>query len=82
MCLGVRLRGVMSRKRSGMGRKGSGEMIVYKIDPKGGLNPVIEKRLQDVLAHLQDSVPGDKWEITVMDMTEEEYEALPEWVGY
>ena len=56
-------------------------MIVYEICPKG-LNPVIENKLENLLEYFRESVPGDEWEINVLEMSEEEYNNLPESDGF
>ena len=56
-------------------------MIVYEISPKG-FNSIIERKLENIQEYLKESSPGDEWNIKVMEMTEEEYNNLPESSGF
>jgi len=57
-------------------------MIVYKMGPKG-FNQHIEKDPTKVVECWlnDDAMPGDIIEVEVMEMTENEYESLPEYMG-
>ena len=56
-------------------------MRVYKIGPQG-FNQAIETDPETaVMGWLTDAEVGDVIEITVMEMTEKEYKALPEYDG-
>ena len=56
-------------------------MKVYKVTP-WGCNSCIEKRPEDVAEVLREAEEGETIFINVIEMTEEEYEALPESMGY
>ena len=56
-------------------------MKVFKVYPGVDLNPCCEKYPADVLVWLEEAEPGEVVKIEVMEMTEEEYEALPEYEG-
>lgn len=56
-------------------------MKVYKVTPGPGLNPCIEKDPNAVLVWLEESEPGEMITIEVKEMTEAEFEALPEYEG-
>jgi hypothetical protein len=56
-------------------------MIVYKVTPGKDLNPCIEKDPSATLIWLEESQPGDVITIEVKEMTEAEFEALPEYMG-
>uniref|UniRef100_A0A6M3INW6 Uncharacterized protein n=1 Tax=viral metagenome TaxID=1070528 RepID=A0A6M3INW6_9ZZZZ len=55
-------------------------MIVYKIRPDGG-NPCVEKDLGAIMEWLKESYPGGSFMLSVHEMTEQEYEDLPEYMG-
>ena len=56
-------------------------MKVFKVWPGEGLNPCIEKDPSACLTWLEESESGEIIKIEVLEMTEAEYEALPEYVG-
>ena len=56
-------------------------MKIFKVCPSVGLNPCIEKDPSACLAWLEESEPGDVIKIEVLEMTEAEYDALPEYTG-
>ena len=56
-------------------------MNVFKVWPGEGLNPCIEKDPSACLTWLEESEPGDTVKIEVLEMTEAEYDALPEYMG-
>lgn len=49
----------------------------YKIQTMGGSNSVIDS-LENIQEYLKESEAGEVWTITVLEMTDEEYKALPE----
>jgi len=49
----------------------------YKIQTMGGSNSVIDS-LENIQDYLKESEAGEVWTITVLEMTDEEYKALPE----
>ena len=55
-------------------------MKAYKMGPSG-LNTCIEKDPKAIMLWLDECEVGDKFEIEVLEMSEEEYEALPEYAG-
>lgn len=60
-------------------------MKVYEVSPGHQLCPHTEKSLESVLAAVREWINegdvGTVVSITVREMTEDEYDALPEWVG-
>ena len=54
---------------------------VFKITPDKDLCPCTEKDFNAVLPWLEESESGAVITIEVMEMTEEEYESLPEYMG-
>jgi len=56
-------------------------MKVYKITPLPDFNPCTEKDIKDLMIWLEESEPGDSFKVDVLEMTEEEYAALPEYMG-
>ena len=56
-------------------------MNVFKVWPGEGLNPCIEKDPSACLTWLEEAEPGDTVKIEVLEMTEAEYDALPEYMG-
>ena len=57
-----------------------GKSKYAKIRPVG-LNPVVVY-IEDVKEYLENSEVGDKWEIEIVEMTDGEYESLPEFKGF
>ena len=55
-------------------------MRVYTITPSG-CNPCTEKDTSAIAAWLESSEPGDRYQIFVGEMDEEEYESMPEYMG-
>ena len=55
-------------------------MRVYKIMPVH-CNPCCEKDLEDVKVWLKEAPVGESIMIRVLEMTEEEYKNLPEYMG-
>lgn len=55
-------------------------MKFAQIKPKG-LNSMIAP-LKDVFDYLNESEIGEEWEIKIVEMTEEEYQKLPEGDGF
>jgi hypothetical protein len=53
---------------------------VYKIKPHG-LAPCCEIDVRAIGVWFTDAQPGDKFEIEILEMTYEEYKALPEYMG-
>ncbi len=56
-------------------------MKVFDVMADTDLNSCIEKDPKDVLIWLEESEPGAIITIDVMEMSEEEYNALPEYMG-
>ena len=56
-------------------------MKVFKVWPGVDLNPCCEKDPAAALIWLEEAEPGEVIKIEVMEMTEKEYEALPEYEG-
>ncbi len=56
-------------------------MKVYKVTPGPGLNPCIEKDPNAMLVWLEESEPGEVITVEVLEMTQAEFEALPEYEG-
>jgi hypothetical protein len=56
-------------------------MKVYKIYPGKDLNPCCEKNPEAVLIWLEESELGEEIKIKILEMTEDEYEKLPEYTG-
>ena len=56
-------------------------MRVFKVTPGKDLCPCTEKDPSAVLVWLEESEPGTTITIEVMEMTEEEYNTLPEYMG-
>lgn len=56
-------------------------MKVFKVWPGEGLNPCIEKDPSACLTWLEESEQGEIIKIEVLEMTEAEYDALPEYMG-
>jgi len=55
-------------------------MKVYKMGPSG-LNKCIEKDPKAIMLWLDECEVGDAFFIEVLEMTETEYNALPEYMG-
>jgi len=56
-------------------------MKVYKVTPDTDLNPCSEKSIDNVIPWLEMAEIGEKITIEVIEMTEAEYDALPEYRG-
>ena len=56
-------------------------MKVFKVCPGEGLCSCIEKDTSACLTWLEESEPGEIIKIEVLEMTEAEYEDLPEYTG-
>ncbi len=56
-------------------------MIVYKTYPDKDCSPCIEKSPQAVMIWLQEAQPGETITVEVMEMSEDEYNSLPEYMG-
>lgn len=56
-------------------------MKVFKVWPGADLNPCCEKDANAVLVWLEESQPNEIIKIEVLEMTEAEYDALPEYMG-
>lgn len=56
-------------------------MKVFKVWPGVDLNPCCEKDANAVLVWLEESQPNEIIKIEVLEMTEAEYDALPEYMG-
>ncbi len=56
-------------------------MRLYKITPGADCNSCIEKKAEAALVWLQEASIGEKVTIEIIEMSEEEYEKLPEFVG-
>jgi len=57
-------------------------MKVFKITNKESNSYYISKTIDFLVADIENSEVGDVWKIEVTEMTEEEYEALPEFDGF
>ena len=55
-------------------------MKVYRIKP-GDLNACTERDPKALLVWFADAEPGDSFTVDVSEMTEAEYDALPEYMG-
>jgi len=55
-------------------------MKVYKIRPDGG-NPCCESDIEALKVWFEESQVGDNFIIHVLEMTEDEYMNLPEYMG-
>jgi hypothetical protein len=56
-------------------------MKIYKITPGEMLNPVCEKDSTSILSWLEEAESGEKIVIDIIEMTEDEYNDLPEYMG-
>ena len=56
-------------------------MKVFNVFPGKGLNPCCEDKIENVIPWLEESIPGDSLRIDILEMTKEEYDALPEYMG-
>ena len=54
---------------------------VYEVEPGKGANRCTERKIEDVLVWLEESEPGDVITIRVIEMDEQEYNSLPEFLG-
>ena len=55
-------------------------MKIFRVTPEG-LNPCCEKDPTAVLVWLKESQPNERITIDVIEMSDEEYEKLPEYMG-
>ena len=56
-------------------------MRVYIIGPRG-LNKCTELNIKGVIECLENSDTPETWEIEIVEMTQEEYDILPEFDGF
>jgi len=56
-------------------------MKVYEVTPSKGSNTCTEKEIAGVIAWLEISEPGETMVIKIKNMSESDYEALPEYEG-
>lgn len=56
-------------------------IIVYKITPGKDLNPCCERDPKMILSWLEEADKGDTIKIEILEMTPEEYDSLPEYMG-
>lgn len=56
-------------------------MKVYEIEPNRGLSRCTEKDISGISCWLEMSEPGDIITIRVKEMSESEYNSLPEYTG-
>lgn len=56
-------------------------MKIFKVWPGENLNPCCEKTLDAVAYWLDMAEKGDIVKVEIMEMTETEYESLPEYTG-
>jgi len=56
-------------------------MKVFKVSPDKGLTPCYEDKIENIILWLEESMPGDSIRIDILEMTKEEYDALPEYMG-
>lgn len=56
-------------------------MKVYNVLPGKGLNKCTEKTVSEVMFWIQDLEVGDTLTIRVLEMSESDYNALPEFQG-
>lgn len=56
-------------------------MKVFKITPDIDANPYIEKEIDNIAVWLEESEIGDKITIDVINMSEEDYNNLPDYMG-
>ena len=56
-------------------------MIAYKYYPKG-FNSCTEKDLSMVMESIGESTEPETWVIEIIEITEKEYDALPEFMGF
>ena len=53
----------------------------FKVFPDKGLTPYYEDKIENIILWLEESMPGDSIRIDILEMTKEEYDALPEYMG-
>jgi len=56
-------------------------MKVYEVTLEKGTNPCLEKDLPTIIDMLKDCDIDDEITIKVIEMSEEEFKALPDWDG-
>jgi hypothetical protein len=56
-------------------------MKVYNISPGKGCNKCCEKDPKNALIWLEEAEPGETITIDVMEMSEEDFNSLPEYMG-
>jgi hypothetical protein len=54
---------------------------IYKVSPGKSLNPCCEDDIKNVMSWLQEAEAGEVITIEILEMTPEEYDALPEYMG-
>ncbi len=57
------------------------KIVMYKVIPGKGCNPCCEKEIKSVCVWLEEAEVGDELKIEVIEMTENEYNELPEYMG-
>jgi hypothetical protein len=53
----------------------------YNTKTGKGLNPCIESKIENLSIWFEDAEPGEKFLIQVIEMTESQYNTLPEYMG-
>ena len=56
-------------------------MKIFKVFPDKGLTPYYEDKIENIILWLEELMPGDSIRIDILEMTKEEYDALPEYMG-
>ena len=54
---------------------------VFRVTPGKDLNPFSEVEIKDVILWLEEAQPGDTITIEVLEMSKQEYDNLPEYMG-
>jgi hypothetical protein len=57
------------------------KLKMYKVWPAPGSNPCIEKRVEDIMVWFEEAEPGDRITIDILEMNEQEWRGLPEYMG-
>lgn len=56
-------------------------MKVFKVTPGEGLAPCCEKEIKNVSVWIEEAERGEVITVEVLEMSEKEYEELPEYIG-
>jgi hypothetical protein len=55
---------------------------IIKVPEEGEINNPVDVVSDELKSMIEDGCSGEKLTITVLDMTEAEYNKLPEWTGW